>query len=321
MVRLVAALVILTAAVFARADGPASRTLEGHTGTVRPAFAPDGKTVATGSDDQTIKLWDTVTGKELRSLPGHVRGVWRVAFSPDGKVLAAVADKRVFLWNPATGEKIREFEAHADTIRAVAFSPDGKALATGGTDETVHLWDAATGAAKWTMKIDRRGELWEGVWSLAFAPDGKALAAGSGNGIGGDGHVRVVDPASGAVRQTFDAPGGKQVWAVAFSPDGKYLANGTTLSGQVTVRDTDTWKVVAEWTGGGMMRALAYSPDGKVLATAIDRDIVLWEAATGKRLRVLSGHTNFIMHVAFSPDGNLLVSGGSDRTARLWKLE
>lgn len=312
---------ILLSAVFVQANSSDVQTLVGHEGTVRPSFAPDGKTIATGSDDQTIKLWDVASGKMLRSLPGHGSGVWRVAFAPDGKALAGIAYQKLFLWDPMTGQQVRVIDAHSDTIRSVCFSPDCKMIATGGNDETVRLWDAATWKSIWSQKIERHGKLPEIVWSVAFSPDGKSLAVGSGNGIGGDGRVRVLDPSNGEVRHTFDGSEGEQVWAVAFSPDGKLLASGTTLGGRVTLRNSETWQVVREWTEGGMLRSLAWSPDGKMVATAIDKDVVLWDSATGKRLRTLSGHGNFIMGIAFSPDGKQLVSGGIDRTARVWVLE
>ena len=219
------------------------------------------------------------------------------------------------------GKQVRVIDAHADTIRAIAFSPDGKRIVTGGNDETVRIWDAATDIPVWTLKIERQGKIPEIVWSLAFAPDGKTLAVGSGNGVGGDGRVRIVNPANGEVRHTFDGSEGEQVWAVAFSPDGKVLASGTTLGGRVTLRSTETWQVVREWTEGGMLRSLAWSPDGQLIATAIDKDVVLWDFATGQRVRTLSGHSNFIMAIYFSPDGKRLVSGGSDRIAKLWDLE
>ena len=96
---------ILLSAAFVQASPPEGQTLVGHEGTVRPVFAPDGKTIATGSDDQTIRLWDLATGKMLRSLPGHGAGVWRVAYTLDGKTLAGIAGRKVFLWDPGWASK------------------------------------------------------------------------------------------------------------------------------------------------------------------------------------------------------------------------
>jgi WD40 repeat protein len=305
---------------FAAADGLAARTLDGHEGTVRPAFSPDGKTVATANDDQTIRLWDLETGKLQRSLAGHGAGVWRVAYAPDGKTLAAIAGERVFLWDPATAKQIRVLEGHTNLVRAVAFSPDGKTLASGGADETVRFWDPDTGELKRVLKIERAGKLWEGVWSLAFAPDGKAVAAGSGDGVGGDGHVRVVDPATGTVLHTFPGPKGEQIWSVVFSPDGKTLASGSFL-GTITLRDRESWKVVRELKAEGTLRSLAFAPDGKTLAAAVNRDIKLWDTTTGQLRQTLRGHSNWVIHIAFSPDGKTLASGSSDHTAKLWPLD
>jgi WD40 repeat protein len=99
-------------------------------------------------------------------------------------------------------------------------------LASGGNDETVRLWDVASGELKRTLKIERKGELAEIVWSIAFSPDGKFAAVGSGNRIGKDGHVRVVDASDGTIKHTFAGAEGEQVWEVSFSPDGKFLVSG-----------------------------------------------------------------------------------------------
>ena len=119
----------------------------GHTGAVMSvAFSPDGKTLASASWDNTIKLWDTATGQELRTLTGHTYWVAAVAFSPDGKTLASGGwDKTVKVWDVATGELKRTLSGHTGWVYTIAFSPDGKFLASGGNDHAVRLWDTATG--------------------------------------------------------------------------------------------------------------------------------------------------------------------------------
>ncbi|MFD1374081.1 nSTAND1 domain-containing NTPase [Actinoplanes sichuanensis] len=291
---------------------PLRRTLTGHTDTIySAAFSPDGKTLATGSVDQTVRLWDVATGTNLETLTGHTGPIWSVAFSPDGKTLATGSvDQSVRLWDVATGTHLRTLTGHTHAIWSVAFSPDGKTLATGGHDATVRLWEVATGAGRRIL----RGHT-DAVWSLAFSPDGRTLASG-----GWDHMVRLWDVATGAGRRIL-AGHTDTVFAMRFSPNGSRLATGS--------RDNSVrlWNVATGTSSRirtdqtGTLYTMAFSPSGRTLATSgQDNAVRLWDVATGAGLRSLSGHTNVIFSMAFSRDGTTLATGSQDNTVRMWDV-
>jgi len=152
------------------------QVLNAHTNNVNDVrFSPDGKLLASGSSDNTVRLWDPATGTCRRTLEGHSSYVTSVAFSPDGKLLASGSyDNTVRLWDPATGTCRSTLEGHSSYVTSVAFSPDGKLLASGSYDRTVRLWDPETGTCRSTLEGHSR---W--VRSVAFSPDGKLLASGA----------------------------------------------------------------------------------------------------------------------------------------------
>jgi WD40 repeat protein len=293
-------------------------TLAGHTDLITAvAFSPDGQMLATGSYDQTVKLWDVAAGRERIRLEGHGGEVRAVAFSPDGTTLAtANADRTARLWDVRTGQERGRLDGHSDVVCSLAFSPDGKTLATGSWDQTVILWEMCTGR----QQLALRGHTAE-VRSIAFAPDGKTLATSSRPQVGpSPAEAKVWDVATGkelaTLREHTDL-----VAAVAISPDGETLATG---SRDFTVKlwDVATRQVRARLEGHlGPVNAVTFSPDGETLATASsDKTIRLWSVSAAEPGPILQGHIDQVFAVAFSPDSKTLASGGKDATIKLWDL-
>jgi predicted NACHT family NTPase len=275
------------------------------------ALSPDGRTLASGSLDKTIKIWNMSTGQEIRTLNGHSIAVFSVAFSPDGRTLASGSgDKTIKIWNMATGQEILTLNGHSELVLSVAFSPDGRTLASGSWDKTIKIWNILTGQEIRTLNVHS-----DSVHSVAFSPDGRTLASGSG-----DKTIKIWNMATGQEIRTLNGHS-DLVLSVAFSPDGKTLVSGSRDS-TIKIWNITTGKEIRTLNGHSRwVYSVAISPDGKTLASGSeDKTIKIWNIATGQEIRTLNDHSDGVHSVAFSPDGRTLASGSGDATIKIWRL-
>ena len=238
-------------------------TLEGHTHQINSiAMSPDGTTLASGSRDSTIRLWDTKTFEEMATLRGSDSKIWSLAFSPDGSMLAAGTHGGwVDLWDVASRERTGTLAGHTWWTNAVTFSPDGALLISGAyTDEDkMKVWDVASGELIAVLKGHTAS-----IHQLLFSPDGSILASASF-----DYSIRIWDVAARKVRYVLVRPGGRGISSIAFSPDGRVLAADASAEGLIALWDVATRNNIADlpMVHAPVVNVLTFSPDGEILAS------------------------------------------------------
>jgi WD40 repeat protein len=301
--------------------GQCLKTLEGHTSRVwSVAFSPlaptppakegPGGILASGSDDNHVKVWDVTTGQCLQTLVGHTNWVRAIAFSSDGQTLASGSeDHTIRLWHVSTGECFKLLNGHTNWVRAIAYSADGQVLISASGDNSIKQWEVKTGQCIKTLQ-----GYTSRVWAIAFNPDGQTLASGN------DDHtVRLWKVGTGQCIKTLQKHT-NQVRSMAFSPDGQTLAlgSGDHLVKLLDIRTGECHKVLRGHTSWA---AVTFSPDGQILASGSgDHTVKLWDVRTGQCLRTLREHTSRVWSVSLNPTGRILASGDDDGKIKLWDI-
>ncbi|MFL6284942.1 MAG: TIR domain-containing protein, partial [Pyrinomonadaceae bacterium] len=267
------------------------------------AFSPDSNYLATASEDGSVRLWDTRSGREVwgQKKEGGANGI---SFSRSGKYLAAANGDVLTVWETAGGQPVLSFK-HGGNVISIGFSPGEESVTTGGYDGVVRVWDLPGGRLLWDKPIRKP------VITSAFSPDGKYLATASFDYV-----VLIWDAATGAQRASLRNEVGAP--RLAFSPDGKQIV--TASAGEARVWVTATGRKQFAVKHGTYISALAFNPDGSSFATGEQDGFVrLWGATDGQELANIK-HGAEIKILSFSPDGAYVASAGADYTARVWSV-
>jgi WD40 repeat protein/transcriptional regulator with XRE-family HTH domain len=304
--------------VYDPAAGELTMALSGHEADViSVAFSRDGKYLATGSADTTVRLWDVNTGGLIHVLKGHSAEVGGLAFSPDGTLLLTSSeDGMLIIWDVETGELLRDLPDF--TVYKVDFSPDGTRVAA-ATFSGLQVWTYTPDSAELITFEGSQAILTipDGSSGI-FSPDGKQLAALS-FGVAGGNAIKVQDAVTSEELLTLI---GHTDWiaGLAFSPDGKRLAS-TSLDGTVRIWSLSPGEETVAVSGPGASYGtrVVYSPNGQEFATnGGDGTATIWNAKTGEPRLILTGHDIEVMNIAFSPDGTRFATGSLDGTTIIW---
>ncbi|MBD2069915.1 serine/threonine protein kinase [Leptolyngbya sp. FACHB-671] len=292
--------------------GSCLRVLTGHSSWVTSvALGPMAQTVASGSLDDTVKVWNLHTGELLFTLTGHTKEVNAIAISPHGKTLVSGSDDySIKMWNLQTGALMRTLTGHSRDVNAVAVTPDGQLLVSGGEDRTIKLWQMGTGTLLRTL-FGVAGM----IKAIAVSSDGHLLVSG-----GLDHKIKLWSLHTGEQMAAWTGHV-NSISAIAISKDGHLLASGGKDK-LIKLWNLPSGELIRTFADHSRdVNAVAFSPNGKLMVSgSSDTTIKLWDLDKGKVIETWTDHSDTVNAIAISKDGKTLVSGGSDNTVRIWKL-
>ncbi len=285
-------------------------TLMGHAGEVNTvAISPDGRTIISGSDDKTLKIWNLSTQQLLRTLEGHTDWVYALAISADGQtIVSGSKDKTIKIWQ-LSGQQTRTLTGHTSYVNSVAISPDRTKIASGSYDKTVKFWNLRTGQVE-TLKGHYRE-----VLAVAISADGKKIVSG------GVDKTLITWNSTTLTAQNILTGHASDVNAIALSSNNQQIAS---VSDDRTIKlwNLNTGREIRTLTGHlADINAVDFSSDNQHIVTGSDdKTVKVWDLTTGEAIYTFRGHQGAVFAVDYSPDGRSVVSAGADKTIRKWQL-
>ncbi|KAJ3120547.1 POC1 centriolar protein A [Nowakowskiella sp. JEL0407] len=271
------------------------------------AISRDERMMVSGSGDTTVKIWNLNTGKEIRTLSGHLKPVNAVAICNERLIVSGSRDKTLKFWYASTGKEIRTCVGHSGSINSVAICEEKGLVVSGSSDRTLKIWEMETGVNILTLS----GHMGE-VTSVAISSDGKLVVSGSH-----DNTVKLWNADTGKEIRTMMCHR-KFVRAVVISLEGNIIVSGSEDK-TLKIWSLSTGEELRTLIERSEVVAVALSIDGNVFVVGSnDNTVKMWDMSSGKLIRTLIGHTSRIRSVCMNNMGNLIASGSNDKSVKIW---